>query len=189
MLEAVVKSHLQVKVTMSTLQPVLSHPIAPPSPVIAATLRSCGHDRKQTHHCNSPYCPACSHWKAQGECSLLRQRLPVSRGTNLFATLKVESIPTNEIRSTARSLIAGWNSLVNNRAQVNGWFRWLEITADEHRPWLENMHVHGILTMGLAYSGRNYISSAGWEDLWRESIGSSYTSAQVEEIREPLAGP
>jgi hypothetical protein len=109
--------------------------------------------------------------------------------TSLFATLTVQSCEPTQIRTTAKELIAGWDKLVGNRqTRTTGTYRWLEVTADEHQPWLENVHVHAALAMAPSYTGRNYLSATDWQEIWHESIGSSvYRSADVQRVRVPAA--
>jgi hypothetical protein len=119
----------------------------------------------------------------------LGQRMAQNPNTSLFASLTVQSCDPTQIRTTAKDLIVGWNKLVDNRQtrHATGAYRWLEVTSDENQPWLENVHVHGVLAMSPAYSGRNYLSSADWQELWHASIGSAYRSADVTKIRTPAA--
>lgn len=107
-------------------------------------------------------------------------------GTRLrFATFTAESVGPQNIRSTASKLRKGFNAMMadDRTRHRHGYFQWLEIKADEHRPWLENVHLHSVLALKPSHFGKNYLSADKWDALWRESTGSICRDAQVESVQ------
>lgn len=172
--------------SLRTAAQTLARAIEPLRQGIARTLLSCDHERGHASHCESRYCLQCARWHAYAETCLLRQRLGQPTDKTLFATLTVASVPPSEIRTTAKAVIGGWSQLVNTPAfsKSLGWFRWVEIKADRDRPQLENVHIHSLVVMSPAFSGRNYVSRAEWAEHWHDSIGSLYRGARVETVKD-----
>ena len=174
--------------TLHELNYHLATAIEPYKPIAATTLRTCDHTRRYPHHCNSPYCILCRQWGAYQQGLLLTNHMIVAGGLKqYFTTFTAPSVEPSQIKHTVQALGKGYRKLIAaERPVMAGNYRWLEITADDISPELENVHLHGVFAMSPQFSGKKYLSRAAWGDLWRKCVGSRYfRNSHIESAKDP----
>lgn len=103
----------------------------------------------------------------------------------LEVTLTLADCRTEETADRVWLLKDGWKRLTAGLPTLAGAYRWVEVTAADDEPELENIHLHGAFDIRL--NGRDYIRRDEWQqhwrDRWREAVGPEARSAHVTPIR------
>lgn len=149
-------------------------------------FRECaGHGRKLVagHFCQIRLCPMCA-WRRsmlifKQVNDILHEATKGQKLRFLFLTLTCRNVPSDELGQTLDMLFKAWRKLSARKKfkdSIVGWFRALEVThkmhADEYHP-----HFHAILAVKPSYFKKPdlYMTQAEWTELWRRSMGVSYT--------------
>jgi len=153
--------------------------------------------------CNSRLCPYCEWRRSRVQrarllngASALFEAAP--RLTPLMLTLTVANVPVEGLRDTLGDLHAAWKRLTKRQDfPTRLWYRRTEVTVSrpsvrlrggapvvDCRKTVPNIdggevtlhpHLHCLLFVPPAYFGRRYIKAEEWAELWRQSLGVSYT--------------
>ena len=153
--------------------------------------------------CNSRLCPYCE-WRRSrvqrarllnGAAALFEAH---PRLTPLMLTLTVANVPVDGLRDTLAQVHAAWKRLTLREAfPTSLWYRRTEVTVSQPSARLRggapvvdwkkaasnidsgevtlHPHLHCLLFVPPAYFGRRYIKTEEWVELWRQSLGVSYT--------------
>ena len=173
---------------LESLSRKLAHRLRLHLPREAVRLRWCSHPLnhpdREAQYCHSPYCGMCQRLKAEEESKLLRDHLqmlkewkPTTSFYHFCAT--APDCQPGEIRETLTALKAGWSRLIRKdvfKRHCVGWFLTFEVVASKRDRTLENAHVHAVMIMAPSYSGRYYLNTEDWQQLWQECVCLLYTS-------------
>jgi Replication protein. len=140
-------------------------------------------NRQRASYCGSYLCPQCIRMKAEAASRELLDRLHTMQSSTTTAhlgTFTIADCTTDELRPMYKTLTSGFRRLVDKVGNViAGTCTAYEIVPSTVEPWKHHLHLHGALSMGSAYSGRNYLSTADWNSLWQESIGTIAGTVRV----------
>jgi len=153
--------------------------------------------------CNARLCPYCE-WRRSrvqrarllnGAAALFEE---APRLTPLMLTLTVANVPVDGLRDTLAQVHGAWNRLTKRQDfPTPFWYRRTEVTVSRPRVLISagapvvdrrkakpepltgevalHPHLHCLLFVPPAYFGRRYIKAEEWAELWRQSLGVSYT--------------
>lgn len=139
-------------------------------------MRACSHQPGSIHHCGSPLCLLCARWKNENENLLLKMqasglRSSVPKARLLSANFTIVDTWPGSLRETAKRLSTSWRGMTGKVQGLVGSFRTTEIATSKVNPKMENVHIHGILAISAAHSGRSYWSRSDWRNAWRREVG------------------
>jgi len=142
--------------------------------------QDCGSLRiARTNLCRDRLCPVCS-WRLAlqrtGEMMAVSEYLVKERPdlTAAMLTLTIKNCEPAELSAAVAGLLRAWGLLVKRRQfirWVEGYARSIEITAGTGGTY--HPHIHALLIFKAGY--KKDISQRLWADMWRESLGVSYT--------------
>lgn len=150
------------------------------------------------HHanfCRDRLCPLCT-WrrslKIYAQISRVMDVLQTQDYVFLFLTLTIRNRPGGDLPDAVQMLFDGWRQMYHEnrifKKTICGTFRSLEVTRNqdtgEYHP-----HLHVILAVRPDYfAGRNYLTKARWQAMWRECAGLDYDpQIDIQRIK-PRAG-
>jgi plasmid rolling circle replication initiator protein Rep len=134
---------------------------------------------RNARFCRVRHCPVCQwrrslQWKARAYKVLPKivEQYPKHRW--LFLTLTVKNVPIGTLRETLVNMNRAFQRLSQLKAfPAIGWLRSTEVTRGEDGS--AHPHFHCLLMVAPGYfSGKNYLSQAGWVRLWRKSMRLDY---------------
>jgi plasmid rolling circle replication initiator protein Rep len=143
--------------------------------------------------CRVRHCPICQWRRSQMWVARFFQALPLLYAAYptvryVLLTLTVKNCPITELRPTVQTMNAAWRRLSNRKTfPALGFVRSLEVTKEtdtydkktkklihKARPNYCHPHFHILLALPSSYFGRNYLTTADWVKLWRESLRVDY---------------
>ena len=136
---------------------------------------------KKAYFCRVRNCPICQWrrsqmWLARFFVALPRIYAVYPTVRYVLLTLTVENCLITELRTTVQNMNKAWKRLSERKAfPALGFVRSLEVTKEKARPDYCHPHFHVILALPASYFGGNYLSTAKWSELWKESLRIDYT--------------
>lgn len=129
--------------------------------------------------CRVRLCPMCQ-WRRAIKCySQMAQVLDLLRQDGyefLFLTLTIKNVSGEALNGAITAILKAFGRLTKLKAfePIQGYYRGCEVTHnltnDTYHP-----HLHCILAVKPSYfNGRNYLSHAKWQELWRKCLRVSY---------------
>lgn len=129
--------------------------------------------------CRVRLCPMCQ-WRRAVKCySQMAQVVELLKQDGyefLFLTLTMKNVSGEALSDAITHILKSFNRLTKKSlfAPIQGYYRGCEVTHnltnDTYHP-----HLHCILAVKPSYfNGRNYLSHAKWQELWKQCLRVSY---------------
>lgn len=130
--------------------------------------------------CKVRHCPVCQWRRGMANMARFYTRLPalveaVPKAQWVFLTLTVRNPDMKDLRSTLRDMNSAWKRMIERAGwPAKGFIRTTEVTKG--RDGKPHPHFHCLLLVDPGYfSGKSYISSAKWADMWKAALRADYT--------------
>ena len=141
-------------------------------------------------YCRVRHCPVCQWRRALSWIARFYEALPKIKDAYpkarwLLLTLTVRNCALEDLRQTLRTMNKAWNKLTQRKElrAVLGWVRTVEVTRG--RDGSAHPHFHALLMVRPSYFAKDYIKQARWTELWKESLGVTYTPVvHVKAVRQ-----